>query len=73
MLLAVEEGAIKYFARGSITVRLTARLTGLDSANQVNPLLMLCSNATKSKPDKLEVSHTVILPLQNKCVFSRGT
>ena len=44
---------------GSITVQLISSLTGLDSSQ--NKLLFVCSKVTKSKPAKLEISHTVKL------------
>ena len=56
-----------HFLMGSITVRLTSCLTGLDSTKLVNLYLIQdSSKAAESKPVKQEVSRTVILSLTQK-------
>lgn len=45
-----------------ITVWPFSNLTKQDLAKQENVLLLLCSEAAKSRLVKLETSHTVILP-----------
>ena len=54
-----------------ITVWPFSNLTKQDLAKQENVLLLLCSEAAKSRLVKVETSHTVILP-KHQAAWRRG-